>query len=522
MSDGNRKILQASQSSTGIISTLALYTIVCILIVLPILIINFPLLTDYPNHLARLFVDQHLTQSDALAKFYHLNHGFYPYKAMDAIIDPLEPYLGLERAGSVFVALAVLSPFLGTIALSRALWGRVGVTPLLGALFTYNAAVSWGFLGFTFTLGLAFGGLALWIVTEAWTPWRRLPVFLAISSVIYLSHVFVFAMYLLLLAGWELENVVPPTVARMRRAIPTLALIAAQILPAVVALPFMATPNVGVPVTLWGDVSAHLWALAAPLQFSFDRGEIWLVLVPAVALICALPFMGARVSARMGGILGLFTFIVVVMPTVVHAVFYLHLRFPIALAFLGAAALRLEAGVRVRACIAGVVLVLLCVRLALAYQCLAQLDRDVTEFRAKEAVVDVGARVMPVVLNVTEGRDRNFRVGDTDVTKYLHIYSLLVIDRAAFYPLIFQMFELVANEPYVRYSRPQGMPVLAHKLADLAGYAEPRPGVETFPWDWRHHFDYIVVLDFGRDPGPLPAHLELAASGSFFHIYKIV
>ena len=77
---------------------LAAVLIVAATLLLPIWIVAFPPLLDYPNHLARAFVLAHLNDPEfSFRQFYRSDWGPYPYLGMDASLALLARHFRLRR-----------------------------------------------------------------------------------------------------------------------------------------------------------------------------------------------------------------------------------------------------------------------------------------------------------------------------------------------------------------------------------------------------------------------------------------
>ena len=96
----------------------------------------------------------------------------------------LSPILGVEQAGRVFSALAMLMPALGATVLSRVIHGRWSLVSLVGFALCMNGLVAWGFLDYVFGVGIAFLGVAGWIVAG---PLGRLPRIAVFFVVIFVA-----------------------------------------------------------------------------------------------------------------------------------------------------------------------------------------------------------------------------------------------------------------------------------------------------------------------------------------------
>src|SRR6202051_1923961 len=138
--------------------------ILAAMLLLPIWIVAFPPLLDYPNHLARAFVLAHLSDSRfSFRQFYRSDWGAYPYLGMDASLAVLGRLLPIETAGRIYLSLCVL-------ALPGAVWFflRQAQTDAEAAflwtlLIAYNVFFLEGFLNFDLSLAVGFVALGLWL-----------------------------------------------------------------------------------------------------------------------------------------------------------------------------------------------------------------------------------------------------------------------------------------------------------------------------------------------------------------------
>jgi hypothetical protein len=171
---------------------------------LPILVVETLPLFDYPNHLARMHILVDYERSAFLRQYYVLDWRPIPNLAMDLVVPPLSRILPLAWAGKAFVLLIFLLIAGGTAALNRVLFGRWSAWSLLAFLLLYNRILLWGFVNFLFGVGLALVATALWIGLRERPAWLRLPVATLLASALYLSHLFAFAAYGVVVLGVEI------------------------------------------------------------------------------------------------------------------------------------------------------------------------------------------------------------------------------------------------------------------------------------------------------------------------------
>jgi hypothetical protein len=178
----------------------------CLLLLAPLMLVDVPPLLDYPNHLARAFVLAAGSSDPILSRMYAAHWAIIPNLGTDLLLLPLLQVLPVYIAGHVVIGMAIVLPVIGTIAYSRATFGRASAWPLASALIAYNAALLLGFLNFVLAAGLAL------LLGAAWIAWRdrypcRTIVLVAVGSIaVFFCHLMGLVFFCLLIAGYELER----------------------------------------------------------------------------------------------------------------------------------------------------------------------------------------------------------------------------------------------------------------------------------------------------------------------------
>ena len=102
-------VLPAKWGSPRLAKALLLLAIAAGLLA-PIWTVRFPLLVDYPNHLASAFVLAHLRDAAFhFGEYYRADWNVYPYLSMDVILLGLQHLVAMEVAGRLVLTLCVLS-----------------------------------------------------------------------------------------------------------------------------------------------------------------------------------------------------------------------------------------------------------------------------------------------------------------------------------------------------------------------------------------------------------------------------
>lgn len=172
---------------------------------IPLYWVEYPDIADFINHLARLHILQHLSESEALQQYYTLRHlKIGTNIAMEVIVPPLAKGMSLILALKLFTSFSMLLLTSGAVALGRVITGRFSYL-LLGVLFfTHNLMFQLGLLNYLFGLGLAFWLLAAWIYTCDKFDLIRWIAFSLACILVYLSHLSALGVYAVCVLGYQL------------------------------------------------------------------------------------------------------------------------------------------------------------------------------------------------------------------------------------------------------------------------------------------------------------------------------
>ena len=190
----------------------------CVILVLPLLVVDVPPLLDYPNHLARAVA---LASPDDffLARFYAPHWTIIPDLGIDLVLPPLLHVVPVHVAGRVAIAGFVLLPVLGVVAYSRAVWGQAGWWSLGAVLVAWNQASLLGFLNFTAGIGLGFLLAAAWVAWRDRHPWLALGIAVCGTPLLFFCHLMGLVCFGLLVGCYELPRLVSARNGRVARAL---------------------------------------------------------------------------------------------------------------------------------------------------------------------------------------------------------------------------------------------------------------------------------------------------------------
>ncbi|MBZ5645469.1 MAG: hypothetical protein LAO19_22145 [Acidobacteriia bacterium] len=169
----------------------------------PVWTVRYPILVDYPNHLASAFVLAHLKDATFhFSQFYASDWNAYPYLTMDVILVALQRIMPVEVAGRVLLTICVLSvPAAGFVFVRRANPGEESLA-LWSLLIAQNLYFFlWGMLNLQLSLALCL------LVLGSWLGYLERPkagtwcLLLLLTTALYFTHIMGFGM-----AGWVMTT----------------------------------------------------------------------------------------------------------------------------------------------------------------------------------------------------------------------------------------------------------------------------------------------------------------------------
>ncbi len=494
-----------------------------LLLALPLTLTDLPPLLDYPNHLARMYVLLTHTTHPAIAAMYDVHWRLIPNIGMDLVVPLLARVMPLELAGRLYAAAALLLPVLGTVLLHRAAFGGRSLWPLVVGSVAYHGIFLAGFLNYLVGAGLALIGAALWLRLRA--PLPRIGVAVLLSPVIFVCHLFAWAFYALLIGSIELAACRgrPPRAIFARLAGAALPFLAPA---ACVLADAAATPA---PRNAFGSTFVHMiwWKIVGVL--SPTAGYVNLLDTAALALLLALmllPLLRRRLDVAWSLVPACAALAIafVVLPFHSHNTGFVDTRMPILAVFVLIAMTRPRAIPKpLLAAFAAVSVA----RYGLICVAFAAHNADIAAFRATIAEVPPGARVAVVsaFYDPQRGPEPIGRRILLAQDALMHMPGLLVIDREAFWPLLFSARgkqPIEVRPPYDRIAMAEGW---LPSWRELAAPTEAGRHVAPYLADWREDFDYLICLYAGRlaDPAALdPGGLRLVHFTPVAALYQVV
>jgi hypothetical protein len=499
-----------------------LYACLAVVAIMPLALVNMPGLGDYPNHLARVKLLADLGTSPVLQRYFEPGWLFAPYLGMDVAISSLSWLIGIYAAGRCFAALCLLMPVFAAMTLRAAFFGRVGLAPAAAFLVSYSYVFSRGFLDFLFSADLAIMAFAGWVICASRPHWWHPPAFSIAVALLYVSHAFAPAVFVLLVAGFEIERALRARPWSILRILTRWLFAASTILPTLAMVASLSPAvTVGTAVhTQYGTLAGKLGAFVSP--FYFPGGG------PAATLFAVVPFAGLAALCVLGVRRGAVGSVLVCaaaaacMPSVLFNWWGADFRLPVVLCVLAFGVCEPARGAGRGATFAAIATLcgLVGVRAASAAVIMRQADGLASETRQAIAALPIGSRLLVVQQDPP----------DSDLARMIGHYGMIAaIDRDALVPFLFcYATPLRMRADAGLAASPDLGPIDLAQLADGVAPLSPAAPFPPFGWGgnqywrgWPAHFDYVLFLHGGTAPDHLPGPLRHLAGNAFADLYKI-
>jgi hypothetical protein len=183
-----------------------LFVLLMFFMTIPLWTHALPPLSDYANHLSRMYVIAHAGEDTPLNQFYELNWQVVPNLAMDILVPLFAKLTNIYVAGQLFMTLTFVLVSSGTLALNRVLFGRWSVVPLAALPLLYNHVFLIGVLNYIFGIGLALWALVAWIHYSERHWVLRAGIAAVLSIALYFSHLFALGVFGLAAGCFELTR----------------------------------------------------------------------------------------------------------------------------------------------------------------------------------------------------------------------------------------------------------------------------------------------------------------------------
>ena len=497
----------------------AVFFLATCLLFVPLFMTEMPPVLDYPNHLARMYVLAKGPDDPVISRMYVQQWGVIPDLGIDLTVPWMLSFLPLNVAGRVMLAAALVLPVIGTVAYSRSLFGRGSLWPLGSFLVAYNIVFLLGFINLLLSYGMALLSAALLYKYARHNIVLHSVIGAICAIVVFFTHIMGLGLLLMLIASYKFVDIVQldgdwKKVGRevFAQGLGFLIIVAGPL--KLYTMTDRAGDDGAIGGIAWEDGFAKLKFLMGPFLNYYSMLDLatvalmififmlliitrkvlvsWSVFIAAIILFIAYPYV----------------------PFTIKTTGLVDVRIPVALGFLAFCVFTPRNLSKPFVIGLTLVLALLFVlRTAVVAQVWYGHNQDLADLRQTIQPIEPGSRVL-VVDVLGPGADYLKMSGDPDLqpgvpkSRYLstigfpmywHMAALVLIERRAFWPLLFaHPFKqpLRVLEPYAELSDPAGrLPYLGGLQADSFSKFE----LKLYPYlaDWRSRFDYVLVLNAG-------------------------
>lgn len=487
-----------------------LLCVAALLLIIPLWLVHAPAMPDYPARLADLYL---IDGGERGSLFYDVRWAAIPNLASEVLVPLLARAMPLETALRLFLSLAVTMWVAGPALIHRALYNRMGLTPLAASLFAFNINFHWGFFNYYFATGLCLVFFAGWIAGSGLRRMVRLALFVPATLILYFCHVLAAALFLLLVACYEMAEK-----PHFRRKL----FVDLAVLAAPAGLFFLFKPGEMHGAIAFNLIGTFLPRLESLVQWRFSAPAYPVLAGLAVFLAWGFWNGALCLHPRLRVAMIVLTLVALVAPEVAMGGWGLHLRFPAVAAALLFAASDLAAARQTAAAISAGLLVSIGGSSAALASYWHEYDRQIAEFRSALSHVPEGQRLMTVVSAHNDG--------PFPTRLFWHIAEFAITDRNGFSALMFTTKgqHIIAPKPeaapHAARTARDGTPPDSSELAALdQGDGRLSDEKNEFPYlaDFACYFDLAVFVRPGGGTEPMPSLLKPVWQGSFFTLYRV-
>lgn len=486
---------------------------------LPLFSVDILPLVDYPVHIVRQFILIHYEDMPALQAGYAIDWGIKPNLAMDAIVPTLSRWMSVLVAGRFYTSLVFLMLIGATCYLAKALHGKVGWLPLLSLLFLYNINFFEGYLNCLTSTAFMIFTFAVWIQSDNWQTYYRIPIIATLTILIFFSHLFPLAILVIAISAYEAGR----SGQTGTKFVHQLVILGMAFIP-VCILWMLKRPGPEISNIDYGPliVRLHMWFGPALMLITSD-----MLILTAMFAGLFLSYISIKrnifISVMRWPLLALFL-ISFFIPQAILGGSAVHLRLPVIIAFLAIASISPEVLNPHRIKLFALILItILSLRSLDVIRTWREINADFSELRAAAHVITPGARIM------------TFDEISKPVNKliYSHVTDLTVLDRCVFVP---HLAKIPDQQPIVAAKNTEhidgglALPVnriqfdqgISAKDSETLKNQKYSGWIRPYFANWPEHFDYVLhIHDKGLKDNPQPELLDKLKTGSYFSIYRV-
>lgn len=172
--------------------------LLCLVGAVPLLLPEVPPLLDVPGHIGRYAIQIGLEASPELRRWYGFTWTLVPNLGVDLLVEAFGRSFGVERTVKLVTMAIPVLQMAGILLVAKQAHGRVPPTALFALPLAWSYPFHMGFLNFALAVALAMIGFALWLRLADWAPGRRALLFAPIACLLWVAHLYGWAVFCVL------------------------------------------------------------------------------------------------------------------------------------------------------------------------------------------------------------------------------------------------------------------------------------------------------------------------------------
>ncbi|MGZ3404383.1 MAG: hypothetical protein ACXWKN_16240, partial [Phenylobacterium sp.] len=422
-----------------------------LLVAAPIIVFSHPVLLDYQNHLARIWIIAGGDARTALTPFFRVEwRHITSDMGVDAAAQALRGVLSPDRIARLCLMASILLPVAGAVALNARIYRGFNSYQLILPFFAWTLTALAGFLNFQIGLGLALLFVAIDPILQRRGPWLGALSRIALGVILFLDHPLALAFYACLLAGsaFGAEGLKASSEPVQRRLLRALLAAGACLVPVLLIslVTHTAPGNREAPAGLgqfwWNTPYQAANALGSPLITYNVVVDLGLAALLAAVLAFALATGKLRAHVGLISLAIALTVLAAFMPNATSQAGWIDRRAPVMALLTAISAIQISFPGRRRAELAFQVMAFLLILTRTSWigwnwqaseQLSASVSAAIVGVPAGAAILPMEHRPAPAEIHAAPPGRFIFRRDPT----YRHLAAIAVFERRAFVPTVF-------------------------------------------------------------------------------------
>ncbi|WP_340122052.1 hypothetical protein [Methylobacter svalbardensis] len=500
------------------------FVLLFLLTICPFILFKYPILVDYPNHLASFYIQGNIDNNQWLSENYLVKWEIKPYTIIEGLGGILAKYFDIFLVGKVILISGIVFICSGALLLRKYINGSIDLWVISIFLFIYNHVLFFGFVNYYVSSGLALVAMGLWVKLRNINYIVKVLLFSSISTMLFFCHLYALGIYAIFVVSYELGLI---KYSYDKLSMPNIINIISQFL-----LPFILfviwwngnVKNGVVTFYNYGDLTTKIVALLSPFSFDYGQNDLLQILFTLISILVIRIIYPGGVSIYNKMKIPLLTLLVVIiiMPSSLAGNWGTDFRYPFIFMVLFVVSIKFDENnkntVYFRRYLLGLVLVVTCYKIYYVSNIWNRINPQYQEFENALQYVSPGSKVLTV-------QNDTGNLSGLDARLYHHMSALSIIQRSTFWPNLFTyvtpIYPTIKTE-HIDTAWGSQLTVddlVSNKYKNGYTYA---PHAKVYWENWTQDFDYLISIRFENLSTIDIKNLKLKFRGSFFDIYQIV